>query len=32
GAGAGGRQPLGGYLLVSHRSEQRTAGSDRRGG
>nr|WP_258369909.1 hypothetical protein [Serratia marcescens] len=32
GAGAGGRQPLGGYLLVSHRSEQRAAGSDRRGG
>ena len=32
GAGAGGRQPLGRYLLVSHRSEQRAAGSDRRGG
>ncbi len=32
GAGAGGRQPLGRYLLVSHRSEQRAAGSDRRSG
>ena len=32
GAGASGRQPLGGYLLVSHRSEQRAAGGDRRGG
>ncbi|CAI2461638.1 Uncharacterized conserved protein [Serratia entomophila] len=32
GAGAGGRQPFGGDILVPHGSEQRAAGGNRRGG